>query len=70
MTERRTVSSPDKLARVYQAKAELAGTNVLVISPQAAREYLRSGDSGVNAMQQHILARAGTRRGKIKVFVW
>jgi len=65
MTETVTVRMPAKLVRELKAKAKLAGTNVSEILRQAAVEHGRRADAGVNVMQQHILARAGTWDGEI-----
>ena len=65
MTETLTVRMPVKLVRELKAKAKLAGTNASEILRQAAVEYVRSTNAGVNAMQQHILARAGTWDGDV-----
>ncbi len=56
---------PAKLVRELKAKARLAGTNASEILRQAATEYVRRSNSGVNPMQEHILARAGTWDGDI-----
>ena len=65
MTEILTVRMPASLVRELKTKARLAHTNPSAILRQAAADYVRQSHAGVNAMQQHILARAGTWDGDI-----
>jgi len=65
MTEMLTVRMPAKLVRDLKAKAKQSGTNASEVLREAAAEYVRSTNTGVNALQQHILARAGTWDGEI-----
>ena len=65
MTATLTIRLPAALARELKAKAKLANTNPSEILRQAASEYVRNAKPGINPMQNHILARAGTWDGEI-----
>lgn len=65
MTETLTVRMSAALVREFKAKAKLARTNPSEILRQAASDYVRQSKPGVNSMQNHILARAGTWDGDI-----
>ena len=65
MTETLTIRMPATLARELKAKAKLAKTSPSEILRQAASDYVHNTKTGVNVMQNHILARAGTWDGEI-----
>ena len=65
MTETLTVRLPAALARELKAKTKLANTNPSAVLRQAAADYVRQFKPGINPMQNHILARAGTWDGDI-----
>jgi hypothetical protein len=65
MTTTLTIRLPEVLARELKAKTKAAKTSPSAVLRQAATDYVREKRSGpgLNAMQQHILARAGTWDG-------
>ena len=65
LTETLTIRLPAALAREFKARAKSANTNPSEILRRAAADYVRQPQAGVNAMQKHILARAGTWDGDI-----
>jgi hypothetical protein len=67
MTTTLTVRLPAALARELKAKARAAGTSPSAVLRRAAERYVgaaRKG-SGLNDLQEHINARAGTWDGDI-----
>jgi hypothetical protein len=65
MTETLTIRMPAVLVRELKAKTKASGTNPSAVLRQAASDYVRQSKPGVNPMQQHILARAGTWDGDL-----
>ena len=65
VTKTLTIRMPATLIRELKATAKLAHTNPSEILRPAAAEYVRKFKPGVNAMQNHILSRAGTWNGDI-----
>lgn len=65
MTETLTIRMPAALVRELKAKAKSANTNPSEVLRQAAADYVRQFKPGVNPMQNHILARAGTWDGEL-----
>lgn len=67
MTTTLTIRLPAALARELKAKAKSARTTPTAVLRRAAVEYVRKNKSGpkLNAMQEHLLSRAGTWDGDI-----
>ncbi len=66
MTTTLTIRLPVALARELKAKTKAAKTSPSAVLRRAATEYVRkkASQAGLNAMQEHILARAGTWDGR------
>jgi uncharacterized protein YjiS (DUF1127 family) len=67
MTTTLTIRLPVALARELKAKAKSARTTPTAVLRRAATDYVRKNKSGrkLNAMQEHLLSRAGTWDGDI-----
>ena len=65
MTTTLTVRIPVALAREFKAKAKAARTSPSAVLRRAAADYVRKPRAGLNAMQEHIRARAGRWNGAI-----
>jgi predicted transcriptional regulator len=67
MTTTLTIRLPAALARELKAQAKSARTSPSEVLRRAAADYVRKNKSGrkLNAMQEHINARAGTWDGDI-----
>lgn len=67
MTATLTIRLPATLARELKAQAKSSKTSPSAVLRRAAAEYVRKGKSGrkLNAMQEHLLSRAGTWDGDI-----
>jgi predicted transcriptional regulator len=67
MTTTLTIRLPATLARELKTRAKAAKTSPSAVLRRAAAEYVRKNKSGgkLNAMQEHINARAGTWDGDI-----
>ncbi|MCI0535881.1 MAG: ribbon-helix-helix domain-containing protein [Verrucomicrobiales bacterium] len=65
MTTTLTVRLPAPLAREFKAKTKAAKTSPSAVLRRAAADYVRQKNSGpgLNALQEHIMARAGTWDG-------
>jgi predicted transcriptional regulator len=65
MTTTLTIRLPVALARELKAKAKTAKTSPSAVLRRAAVDYVRKRKSGttLNALQEHILARAGSWDG-------
>jgi predicted transcriptional regulator len=67
MTTTLTIRLPATLARELKTRAKAAKTSPSAVLRRAAADYVRKNKSGgkLNAMQEHINARAGTWDGDI-----
>jgi len=67
MTTTLTIRLPASLARELKTRAKAAKTSPSAVLRRAAADYVRKNKSGakLNAMQEHINARAGTWDGDI-----
>ena len=64
MTTTLTIRIPAALAREFKAKAKAAKTSPTAVLRRAAMDYVRETKAKrLNAMQEHIMARAGTWDG-------
>jgi predicted transcriptional regulator len=65
MTATMTIRLPANLAREFKAKAKAAKTSPSAVLRRAAADYVRGkkGHKRLNAIQEHIMARAGTWDG-------
>ena len=64
MTTTLTIRLPVRLAREFKAKTKAAKTSPSAVLRRAAAEFVKKkGGSDLNAMQEHILARAGSWDG-------
>ena len=67
MTTTLTIRLPASLARELKSRAKAAKTSPSAVLRRAAADYVRNNKSGrkLNAMQEHLLSRAGTWDGDI-----
>jgi len=67
MTTTLTIRLPAALARELKTRAKAAKTSPSAVLRRAAADYVRKNKSGakLNAMQEHLLSRAGTWDGDI-----
>jgi metal-responsive CopG/Arc/MetJ family transcriptional regulator len=67
MTTTVSIRLPEKLARKLKAKTRAAKTNPSAVLREAAEKYVAQPAKGekLNAMQRHIMSRAGTWDGDI-----
>jgi predicted transcriptional regulator len=67
MTTTLTIRLPATLARELKTRAKAAKTSPSAVLRRAAADYVRKNKSGakLNALQEHINARAGTWDGDI-----
>jgi len=63
MTTTLTIRLPEALAREFKAKTKAAKTSPSAVLRHAAADYVRKSGVGMNAMQEHIMTRAGTWDG-------
>jgi predicted transcriptional regulator len=58
-----TIRLPATLAREFKVKTRASQTSPSAVLRRAVADYVRKPGPGLNAMQEHIMARAGTWEG-------